>query len=159
MPDPGQMKKRILPAHSEPLADPAGDARSWMVQFFRYGLIGTLSNLLGYLLFLLITYWGIEPKTSMSLLYVTGAAIGFFGNRKWTFSHQGTWLSSGFRYCIAHLFGYSLNYSLLLVFVDLLGYSHALIQAIAIFVVAGFLFVMFKYLVFPEARITTENRQ
>lgn len=119
-------------------------------QFIRYGLIGIVSNLLGYLLFLLITYWGVEPKMAMSVLYAVGAAIGFFGNRQWTFSHSGTLLGAGARYFIAQIFGYLINFLILLVFVDGFGYPHQWAQAGAIFVVAGFLFVSFKYFVFPK---------
>lgn len=119
-------------------------------QFFRYGLVGIASNLSGYLLFLLITHWGVEPKITMTLLYVVGATIGFIGNRQWAFTHSGASLGAGARYFIAHVFGYLLNFLILLIFVDRLGYSHRWVQAAAIFVVAGFLFVVFKYFVFPK---------
>lgn len=152
--------KELTSQEGKILESPAPSSiRLSAMQFYRYGLIGIASNFSGYLIFLLITHLGVEPKKSMSLLYMTGATIGFFGNRKWTFSHKGTALKSGVRYCIAHLFGYALNFSLLLIFVDILGYSHALVQAVAIFVVAGFLFVTFKYLVFPTTNVSEENRR
>jgi putative flippase GtrA len=103
------------------------------------------------LVFLLFTYWGVEPKTAMTLLYAVGATVGFFGNRQWTFVHNGTLLGSSTRYCIAHAFGYLINFLILLWFVDRLGYSHQWVQAGAIFVVAGFLFVAFKYFVFLKS--------
>jgi putative flippase GtrA len=84
----------------------------------------------------------------MTLLYGVGATIGFIGNRRLTFSHTGNVLGSGFRYILAHLTGYFLNLAILLVFVGHLGYPHQLIQAIAIFVVAGYLFIVFKFFVF-----------
>lgn len=119
-------------------------------QFFRYGLVGLASNLAGYLLFLLITYWGVEPKIAMTLLYVVGATIGFIGNRQWAFAYKGALLNAGAKYFAAHLFGYLINFLILLTFVDRLGYSHQWVQAGAILVVAGFLFVVFKYFVFPK---------
>lgn len=128
----------------------AAGVRRSATQFFRYGLVGIASNLSGYLLFLLITYWGMEPKIAMTLLYVVGATIGFFGNRQWTFAHKGASLVSGARYFIAHVFGYLINFLILLMFVDRLGYSHQWVQAVAIIVVAGFLFVVFKYFVFSK---------
>lgn len=127
-----------------------GGLRGAMGQVLRYGLVGIASNLAGYLLFLLLTWWGIEPKRAMTVLYAAGATIGFFGNRQWAFAHRGSLLAAGLRYGLAHLCGYALNFTLLLVFVDKLGYSHALVQGVAIFVVAGFLFLLFKYLVFPQ---------
>ena len=119
-------------------------------QFLKYGLVGIASNSLGYLLFFLITHWDVEPKTAMTLLYVVGASIGFIGNRQWAFAHDGTLLWAGTRYFIAHIFGYLINFLILLVFVDRLKYPYLWVQAAAIFVVAGFLFVIFKYFVFPK---------
>ena len=134
---------------SDPIVTP--EVHRSAKQLFRYGLVGIISNSLGYLLFLLITYWGVEPKIAMTLLYAVGATIGFFGNRQWAFAHSGTLLESSVRYVIAHMFGYLINFLILLMFVDRLGYSHQWVQAGAIFVVAGFLFVTFKYFVFPKA--------
>ncbi|MBF0525341.1 MAG: GtrA family protein [Deltaproteobacteria bacterium] len=130
----------------------AAKTRKSAGQFLRYVLIGILSNSLGYLFYLLITYLGVEPKRAMTPLYVVGAIIGFLGNRQWAFAHKGNGLKSAVRYCIAHLDGYLLNLIILFVFVDFLGYPHQLVQAGAIIGVACFLFVAFKYIVFPEGK-------
>ena len=119
-------------------------------QLIRYGLIGIASNLSGYLVYLLLTYWGLGPKRTMTLLYLLGATIGFFGNRQWAFGHKGTLLKSGVRYCSAHFFGYLINLFILLILVDRVGFPHQWVQAIAIFIVAGFLFFMFKFFVFSD---------
>lgn len=118
---------------------------------FRYSLVGIASNAAGYLVYLLFTSLGTTPKLTMTCLYGVGAAIGYIGNRKVTFSHKGSALASGARYMIAHLFGYLLNLVILLVFADRLGFPHQLVQAISVLVVAGFLFVIFKRFVFREA--------
>lgn len=122
------------------------------MQLLRYGLVGVATNLALYSFYLLITYLGMEPKKAMTISYVVGASIGFIGHRQWTFAHKGAWLGSGTRYCIAHFCGYLINFLILLTFVDKLGYSHQWVQAVAIFVVAGFLFVTFRYFVFPHDR-------
>lgn len=119
-------------------------------QLLRYGLVGIVTNLALYFFYLLITYLGVEPKMAMTISYMVGASIGFVGHRKWTFTHKGALLGSGARYFIAHLFGYLINFLILLTFVDKLGYPHQWVQASAIIVVAGFLFVTFKYFVFPK---------
>lgn len=119
-------------------------------QLLRYGLVGVVTNLALYCLYLLIAYLGIEPKKAMTISYVSGVFIGFVGHRKWTFMHKGALLGSGARYFIAHFFGYLINFLVLLIFVDKLGYSHQWVQAAAIIVVAGFLFVTFRYFVFPK---------
>lgn len=121
-----------------------------MLQLIRYGVVGIVSNLAIYFVYLLITYLGVEPKIVMTLVYVVGAFIGFVGNRKWTFAHRGDSSSAALRYVLAHLFGYLLNFLILFTFVDYLGYAHQWVQAVAIIIVAGYLFVVFKYFVFRE---------
>lgn len=118
--------------------------------FTRYAVVGMLSNLSAYLVYLLVTSLGVEPKMAMTLLYILGAAIGFFGNRQWAFEHKGSLMGAGWRYLLVHLAGYLLNLSILLAFVDVLGFPHQLVQAIAIGLVAGFLYLLFKYYVFPK---------
>lgn len=129
------------------------NTRRSVTQLFRYGLVGIASNLAGYVVYLLITSLGIAPKITMTFLYGVGAAVGFWGNRKLTFAHKGSLLEAGIRYIIAHCFGYFINLTILIVMVDKLGYAHQLVQAIAIFVVAGFLFLAFKFFVFKNRNI------
>jgi putative flippase GtrA len=119
-------------------------------QLLRYLLVGALSNSVGYLVFLLIAWWGGAPKVAMTLVYVTGALTGFFGNRNWTFRDRGGTGRSAFFYFLAHGSGYSLNWLLLYVFVDRFGYPHQVVQLAAMVMVALVLFVELKYLVFRE---------
>lgn len=119
-------------------------------QLLYYGLIGIITNLSWYAVYLLITSFGAEPKLVMSLIYLCGATTTYLANRKWTFQHSGHWLNSTIRYVIAHMMGYTLNLLLLLVFVDYYHYPHQWVQGIAIFIVAGFLFITFKFFVFRE---------
>lgn len=125
---------------------------SYMRQLIRYGMVGVASNLTMYFVYLIITYLGVEPKTAMTLVYITGASIGFVGHRKWTFAHRGNSASAALRYVPAHLLGYLLNLLILFIFVDRLGYAHQWVQAVAIIIVAGFLFIVFKYFVFRERK-------
>lgn len=119
-------------------------------QLLKYAVVGLLTNAAGYTVYLLLTVvLGLEPKVTMSCLYLVGATAGFFSHRRITFTYQGSHLGSGTRYVLAHLMGYGLNLILLLVFADGLGVAHEIVQAAAIFVVAAFLFVTFKFFVFP----------
>ena len=123
-----------------------------MRQLIRYGLVGAGVNLILYLGYLLLNHLGLEPKKSMTLIYVIGVVIGFYGHRRLTFAHHEDTRKSMVRYIISHLLGYMINFLLLLGLVDYFGWPHELIQGAAIFVVAAFLFVIFKYWVFPKKR-------
>lgn len=126
--------------------------RGWKTgkAFYRYVLIGILTNACGYGLYLLVTWLGGSPKISMTVLYWLATLLGFLGNRYWAFKHQGKVLPSLIRYGFAYLIGYGIDFYVLYVFVDRLGYPHQLVQAVAAVVVAGALFLMLNLFVFPQ---------
>jgi len=117
-------------------------------QLSSYALIGVLTNTIGYVLYLFLTYFWDSPKMTMTILYSIGALAGFIANRRLTFGHDGHIGATGFRYLLVQFFGYLLNLCLLLLFADWLGFSHRLVQAISIFIVAIFLFILLRTFVF-----------
>lgn len=119
-------------------------------QVLSYALIGGLTNLFGYTLYLLLTSLGNTPKLTMSILYAGGVIISFYANRKFTFRHGGNIGAAGARFILAYLLGYLLNLLLLVMLVDWLGFAHQLVQAVAIIVVAMFLFVLSRIFVFVQ---------
>lgn len=127
--------------------------RSTLGQLIRYGIVGLLSNTVGYLLYLAITAAGMEHKLAMTLLYVVGVAQTFAFNKRWSFRHDGASRTAFVRYCSAYLIGYLINLLALFVFVDLLHYSHQIVQGILIFAMAFLLFIIQKYWVFRGAHL------
>ena len=128
--------------------------RNTFKQLFRYGLVGITQNSVGYLLYIIVTGLGLDPKVAVSIFTPIAVVISYFGNKQWSFQHTGGYLSSATKFIISHIFSYLVNISLLFYFVDKHGYPHQLIQALAIFVCAGFLFLVFKFIVFPEGEAT-----
>jgi putative flippase GtrA len=116
----------------------------------RYGIVGVLNNLLGYLIYLLITWLWFDPKIAVTLMYPIGALTSYFGHSRYSFSYKGRTLPGIFRYTTAHIAGYGLNIGMLYIFSDLLRYPHQLVQAVAIVVVACVLYLLFNYFVFPD---------
>jgi len=119
-------------------------------QLFLYGLVGIATNLFGYLLYLAITGLGFDHKISMTFLYLIGATISFLANRSLVFKHDGKFLGAALKFGLAHILGYFLNLSLLIFFTDKLGYAHQYVQAAAIVIVAGYLFVALRFFVFSK---------
>ncbi|MNH27697.1 GtrA-like protein [compost metagenome] len=99
----------------------------------------------------MVTAAGVAPKLAMTVLYAVGVTISFTANRTYTFSHTGNVLSTGGRYLITYGVGYLITLLIQVCVVDVLGYPHQLAQAIALFVVAAFVFVMLKYFVFTAS--------
>ena len=121
-----------------------------LTQFRRYVVLGAGVNIIGYLLYLGVTFIGVDPKIAVTVLYGAAATITFIGNRKWTFGHEGSVNRAGIRYVLSHLAGYGLNLLILIVFVDLLGLPHQIVQAAAIVIVGVFLFLCSKFIVFRD---------
>lgn len=121
-------------------------------QLIRYLLVGMASNTSGYMAYLLLTQFVSSPIVAVTVVYLVIASLSFLGNRKITFTHEGCKMRAGVRYIFAQLLGYGINLVMLLVFVDICGYDHRLVQASAVVVVAGYLFISLKYYVFRKSR-------
>jgi len=119
-------------------------------QLIRFGIVGVISNMAGYLVYLLITYLGIGPKLAVSLLYPIGTYMSFAGNKSWTFGAEKGTAIAGMKHIFVYALGYVLNLVILAIFVDFLDFAHQLVQFLAIFVVALFLFLAMKFFVFTE---------
>lgn len=124
-----------------------------LAQFTRYAIVGLASNLIGYVLYLVLTRLGLGPKLAMSLLYGMGVLQTFLFNKRWTFEHRGAHRVVFFRYCAAYGFGYLINLAVLLVLVDRHGYPHEAVQGVMILSLAVMLFLLQKYWVFHSVEI------
>ncbi len=119
-------------------------------QFVRYVLVGLGSNVAIYLVYLLLTSWGWNPKLAMSLLYFIGVLQTFVFNKKWAFRFNGAATPALVRYATAYALGYVVNLSTLMLLVDQMGLPHQWVQGAMIVVVAMMLFLAQRYWVFPS---------
>lgn len=86
----------------------------------------------------------------MTILYAVSALFGFLGNRRFTFDHQGKLSRAAGFYSLVHLFGWMINYTFLYILSDQMGYPHQAVQAVAIILIAGYLFIALRFVVFPK---------
>ncbi len=126
--------------------------RLHIAQILRYGVVGTSTNLLGYLVYLAVTRLGIEPKLAITIFYPLGVVYGYIAHKRFSFRHTSParGLTLPVRYTLVYLCGYLLNLGLMHLCHDRLGYSDALVQLFAIFAVATFLFLALKFFVFED---------
>ncbi len=118
-------------------------------QAVRYLAVGVASNLVLYLLYLLFTWAGVGHKSAMTGLYLLGVLQTFVFNRSWSFQHTGHAPSALLRYTFAYAGGYLLNLAMLLLLVDRWGLPHQPVQGAMILLLAGILFLLQRYWVFP----------
>lgn len=119
-----------------------------MGELIRFGIVGVVHNLLGYLVYLLVTWLGADPKIAVAILYPLGTTVSYLANRRWTFNDKEEVGRSMTRYAAMHLFGYCLNLAIIAVGVDVLAFPHQLVQLFAMVLLAAMFFIMSKFLVF-----------
>ena len=127
---------------------------SLSLQIIRFGIVGFTSNLLIYLMYLVLTNFGVEYKSAMSFLYFVGVLLSFIANKKWTFYHSGPLNMTFVRYVSLYAGGYFINLLILIIAVDRFALRHQLVQGVMIFVLAVLLFLGQKLWVFRPADAT-----
>jgi putative flippase GtrA len=117
-------------------------------EFIRYAVVGATTNVFGFLLYVLFTSLGVSPVMTISIFYPVHIGTAFYLNKKWSFNHKGQLSTSAFRYVTAYAGCYALNVAILKLFSDYLDYSHLVVQAIAVVLIALLLFLTQKYWIF-----------
>jgi putative flippase GtrA len=120
-------------------------------QLSRYVVIGVVSNVVLYTMYLGLTGIGGEPKIVMSALYLIGALQTFLVNRDWTFRYRSSTLRALVRYFIVYGLGYAVNLAMLILLAGMAGWNHRVVQAAAVLCVAALVFAMHRCWVFRSA--------
>jgi len=92
-----------------------------------------------------------EPIIAVSIFYPLGVLYSYFAHKRFSFqnSDKKNWQSI-IKYITIYVMGYFLNIGLIYIFYNILDYPHQIVQLIAIFIVAGFLFTALKFIVFKN---------
>lgn len=123
------------------------------VQTFRFAVVGLTSNALLYLCYILFTWMGLTPSTSMTVVFVIGTLQSFYFNKSWTFGKKQRGLHYLAKYAVLYIAAYMFNVAILHVMVDQLSYPHQLVQGMAIIVIGLLLFLVQRYWVFSSTAI------
>lgn len=129
------------------------------IQFARFAVVGLVSNIALFLCYLGLTELGVGHKVAMSTLYAVGVAQTFLVNKKWSFRHGGSGMRPFARYLATYGTGYAVNLSVLVVFVDRLGFPHLPVQGFTIVIVAVLLFLAQKHWVFTQVEVRPVGRK
>lgn len=126
------------------------------IQALRFGAVGLASNLMLYVLFLFLTYLGFDTKWVVTIIYALGLSITFVFNKRWSFSHRGDLTSSMGRYLFLYGCLYLANMFVVLLLVDVLHFSPAIVQACVVLIFIPIVFLVQRYWVFRPNLFSTE---
>lgn len=113
-------------------------------------MVGFFSNILGYLVYIFLTWLLLDPKIVITIFYPLGVFIAYLGHSRYSFTYSGSHSRGVARFLFAYFIGYIVNIALLYIFSDRLGFAHQFVQAGSIIIVAGILFLLLRYFVFPK---------
>ena len=133
----------------------------WRGQALRFLMVGVASNVLLFVMYLVLTALGTGHIVAMTGLYFLGVIQTFVLNKRVTFKHGGATASSLRRYAVSYGVCYVLNLVTLIWLVDRLGYPHRLVQGVAIVTIGALLFLLQKFWVFApsDADASVSDRQ
>lgn len=117
-------------------------------EIIRFGIVGVISNILIYCLYLTMTLWNVPPKVAMSFAFLIGTCSSFISNKKWTFADKSDYTKTAYRFIIAYAVVYIFNLICMWIAVDYLHVRHYIYQGISILVFAVILFFVQKYWIF-----------
>jgi putative flippase GtrA len=125
-------------------------------QLIRFGVVGATSNAVLYVLYLVMTTFGVSPLAAMTSVFVLGVACTFAFNRHYTFHHRGSVVRSGIRYASVYCAAYIASASALALLVDVVGLPHRFVMLGLIVVTAAFVFALQKLWVFSPQLVSDE---
>jgi putative flippase GtrA len=123
-----------------------------IAQFIRYAVVGAFLNLFGFLIYLVVTWLGMEPKLAVTVFYPLAVLYGYFAHKRVSFRHAGSLrdIWPMVRYVFVYVLGYVINIGFLYLFHDRLGYPHQLVQVVVIAILIFFFFFSLRYFVYKE---------
>lgn len=125
-------------------------------QLIRFGVVGATSNAALYVVYLIMTTFGVSPLLAMTSVFVLGVICTFAFNRQYTFHHGGAVAQSVIRYASVYCAAYILSAGVLTLLVEVVGLPHRLVMLGVIVVTAALVFVLQKFWVFPSPPASDE---
>lgn len=118
------------------------------MQAVRYIFVGLKSNAVYYLLYVILSFLGVGPKTAVVIVFVFSLVYAFWFNKNFVFRNRNDLNWQFERYIGVYLFALVLNLVLLECATTYLGLNHFIVQAALGLIIAVPIFFLLKYFVF-----------
>ncbi|MET1154659.1 GtrA family protein [Arthrobacter sp.] len=123
----------------------------------KFAVVGVINNAIGYGTFVVLSLAGMPAIAAMTISYSLGMAVSFAGNRKWTFGHEGRMAPALLRFLAVNAVGYTINFTILKLFVEGSGFPQIPVQLVAVGLVAVVTFLLMRLWAFRETSANVED--
>lgn len=131
---------------------PAFGSVEWFValfrQFLRYGAVGVVTNLLLYLLFVVLNAIGLTPIWAMTGSFAAGCVLTYFAHGRYSFRYGATNPALLVKYVFVYGSAYALNLTGLWFGTERLGLPPRLVQIALVVLIGVYLFLLARFVVF-----------
>ncbi len=121
----------------------------------RYGIVGVMTNLFGYLIFLAFLSTNMLPVLATGITYLIIVAAGYYANRRWAFRSGSTHSRDVPRYLLAYGIGLIVALGVMQVVSMIL--HPAIAQIIAIILAAIAIYCSLEILRFGKSGTNNDN--
>lgn len=119
-------------------------------QFLRYGAVGVVTNLILYLLFVVLNAVGLTPIWAMTASFAAGCVLTYFAHGRYSFRYGATNLALLVKYVFVYGSAYALNLTGLWFGTARLGLSPRLVQVAMVVLIGVYLFLLARFVVFRK---------
>lgn len=142
------------PSTTDASSPPAFLSVEWLIllfrQFLRYGAVGVVTNLLLYLLFVVLNALGLTPIWAMTASFAAGCGLTYFAHGRYSFRYGATNPALVVKYVFVYGSAYALNLAGLWFGTKRLGLSPRLVQVAMVLLIGVYLFLLARFFVFRK---------
>jgi putative flippase GtrA len=126
--------------------------KTTMGTIVRYLIVGTLTNLFWYGIYIIGTWSGVPPLAMATISYLLAVVTSYAFNRQWSFSSSRPHAQAGPRYIVAYGIGYLNQMAWLYGLTYGLAIRHEISQLLAAGTTAILIFGILRFWVFATSR-------
>ena len=119
-------------------------------RLFRYGLVGIISNLSLFGVYLILTHFWNYPEIVSGFLFFCGIAGTYIFNRNWSFESHQSHKSGILKYFTAYIVGLFVQLGSLALMFRLLNFPHQVAQLFAVGFAAITIYCILNFWVFRQ---------
>ncbi|MEA4890548.1 MAG: GtrA family protein [Clostridiaceae bacterium] len=124
---------------------------SWLWQFIRFSMVGTISTVSMFVAYYIVIYLGFSPYTANTAGFLISVCCSYFLNRIWVFNEQNLPVRlTSIRFFLVNLFCYLLSYGITYVMIDVLGLSKLLPPVVSVLLTGPVNFILCRNWAFKQ---------